>query len=76
VPVAALVRSDVGIQYSQPKAKPLPGTVHPERAVYLVRAENHGSSREALDRCHHFIMFPGGQLDQSLIVSVAGNIIM
>ena len=48
----------------------------PERAVYLLGAEDHGLSRKALDKCHHFIMIPGSQLDQSLNVSVAGSIIM
>jgi tRNA G18 (ribose-2'-O)-methylase SpoU len=66
----------IGVEYPHPKARPLPDFVHPERAVYLLGAEDHGLSRKALEKCHQFIMIPGSQLDQSLNVSVAGSIIM
>jgi tRNA G18 (ribose-2'-O)-methylase SpoU len=66
----------IGVEYPHPKAKALPDFVHPERAVYLLGAEDHGLSRKALEMCHHFIMIPGSKLDQSLNVSVAGSIIM
>jgi tRNA G18 (ribose-2'-O)-methylase SpoU len=66
----------IGVEYPHPKARPLPDFVHPERAVYLLGAEDHGLSRKALDKCHQFIMIPGSQLNQSLNVAVAGSIIM
>ncbi len=38
----------VGVEI-EPGAKPLPGFKHPERAAYLLGAEDHGLTREALE---------------------------
>jgi tRNA G18 (ribose-2'-O)-methylase SpoU len=46
---------------------------HPERAIYLLGAEDHGLTRKALDRCHKLIQLPG---DYCMNVSVAGSIVM
>jgi tRNA G18 (ribose-2'-O)-methylase SpoU len=46
---------------------------HPERAVYLLGAEDHGLTKEALDRCHQIVRLPG---ERSVNVAVAGSIIL
>jgi tRNA G18 (ribose-2'-O)-methylase SpoU len=46
---------------------------HPERAVYLLGAEDHGLTREERDACHALIQLPG---EFSMNVSVAGSIVM
>ena len=46
---------------------------HPERAVYLLGAEDHGMSKKAMDTCHDLIQF---ESKHCLNVSVAGSIIM
>lgn len=44
---------------------------HPERAAYLLGAEDHGLSPETLRACHHVVRLPGGSLN----VAVAGSIV-
>jgi tRNA G18 (ribose-2'-O)-methylase SpoU len=56
-----------------PEARPLPGYTHPERCVYLLGAEDHGLSKEAVTRCHDLVVLPG---ERCLNVSVAGSIVM
>lgn len=46
---------------------------HPQRAVYLLGAEDNGLSRKAIDRCHVLIQLPGAS---SLNVAVAGSIVL
>lgn len=46
---------------------------HPERAIYLLGAEDHGLSAAAIDRCHQFIEIPSSRC---LNVAVAGAIVM
>jgi len=46
---------------------------HPKRACYLLGAEDHGLTSEALARCHKFIKLRGLY---SLNVSVAGSIVI
>lgn len=46
---------------------------HPERAVYLLGAEDHGLSENAIDHCNNMIKF---ESKQCLNVAVAGSIIM
>lgn len=55
--------------------KPLDGFVHPERAVYLLGAEDHGLPKWALDRCVYHLSIPTVR-PESLNVAVAGAIIM
>ena len=46
---------------------------HPERAVYLLGAEDHGLSKAASERCHRLVVLPG---ERSMNVAVAGSIVM
>ena len=62
----------VGIELD-PKATPLPAYKHPDRAVYLLGAEDHGLSPDALARCHSVVKLPG---TESMNVAVAGSIVM
>lgn len=56
-----------------PTATALADFPHPERAVYLLGAEDHGLTRAAIERCHRHVILPG---DKSLNVAVAGSIVM
>ena len=47
--------------------------VHPERACYLLGAEDVGLSSEAIKSCKQIVQLPGAQ---SLNVAVAGSIVM
>ena len=66
----------VGVEFPHEKAVPLGEFEHPERAVYLLGAEDHGLSKRALEKCHRVVYIPGSRLEQSLNVAVAGSIIM
>ncbi len=66
----------VGIEYPNDQAKPLTNFNHPSQAIYLLGAEDHGLSKQALALCHRVTMIPGSVLDSSLNVSVAGSILM
>jgi tRNA G18 (ribose-2'-O)-methylase SpoU len=48
---------------------------HAERCIYLLGAEDHGLSKEALDMCDYVIQIPCLR-DQSMNVSVAGSIVL
>lgn len=54
-------------------SKPISTFKHPERACYLLGAEDHGLTKEALSKCHHIVQLPG---EHSLNVAVAGSIVM
>lgn len=56
-------------------AKLLPEFSHPERAVYLLGAEDSGLPRSVLDRCHYTVQIPTVR-DWSMNVAVAGSIVM
>lgn len=56
-------------------AKSLPEFSHPQRAVYLLGAEDHGIPRNVLDRCHYTVQIPTAR-DWSMNVAVAGSIVM
>lgn len=62
----------VGIELDE-RALMLPKFHHPERCVYLLGAEDHGLSKDALSKCHSIVQLPG---KFSMNVSVAGSIIM
>lgn len=62
----------IGVELDD-RAKPLHHFTHPERAVYLLGAEDHGLSKEAIARCNSLIKLPG---DYSMNVAVAGSIVM
>ena len=46
---------------------------HPRRCVYLLGAEDHGLTKEAIDNAHFLVKFPS---KYSLNVAVAGSIVM
>lgn len=62
----------VGVEM-HPEAIPLHQANHPERAVYLLGAEDHGLTHEALDACQRLVILPG---ERSMNVAVAGSIVM
>lgn len=64
----------VGIELD-PRATMLGEYDHPERACYLLGAEDHGLSVDARDRCHDLVQIEGPK-PQSLNVSVAGSLVM
>jgi tRNA G18 (ribose-2'-O)-methylase SpoU len=47
----------VGVELD-PRAKSLTGYRHPERAVYLLGAEDHGLPPGVVDRCHDLVVIP------------------
>lgn len=62
----------IGIELHD-RSTPLKRFVHPERAVYLLGAEDHGLSPEALQRCDRLIQI---ESKMCLNVAVAGSIVM
>ncbi|MBZ9730798.1 RNA methyltransferase [Salegentibacter sp. JZCK2] len=62
----------VGVELAK-NAEPLENFSHPRRCVYLLGAEDHGLSNEAIKKSHFLVKF---QSSLSLNVSVAGSIIM
>ena len=46
---------------------------HPERAIYILGAEDHGLSDDTTSRCKHIVLLPG---TLCLNVAVAGSIVM
>jgi len=55
------------------RAKPLHSIVHPERACYILGAEDTGVPKRVLERCPLVVSIPG---DYSLNVAVAGSIVL
>jgi len=62
----------VGIELDK-RARPIHTFAHPERAVYLLGAEDRGLSKEAIARCHSLVCLPG---EWSMNVAVAGSIVL
>ncbi len=62
----------IGVELDD-RARPLHTFRHPERAVYLLGAEDHGLSKDAIARCHQLIRLPG---QWSMNVAVAGSIVL
>ena len=62
----------IGVELDQ-RSEPLTGFEHPERAIYLLGAEDHGLSETALNHCAKLIQFDS---KYCLNVSVAGSIVM
>jgi tRNA G18 (ribose-2'-O)-methylase SpoU len=54
-------------------ARPIGNYVHPERAIYLLGAEDNGLTRATMNRCHALIQLPGRE---SLNVASAGTIVL
>jgi tRNA G18 (ribose-2'-O)-methylase SpoU len=55
--------------------RPLSRFVHPERAVYLLGAEDNGIPPAILARCHHVVSLPACRTE-SYNVAVAGSLVM
>lgn len=62
----------IGVE-QDPKAKPLPEFTHPERAVYLLGAEDHGLPEEIRGACDTLVEIPSLRC---LNVAVAGSIVL
>lgn len=62
----------VGIELIESATK-LSEFTHPRQACYLLGAEDHGLSKEAIEKCDHIIYLPG---ERSMNVSVAGSIVL
>lgn len=62
----------VGVELDE-RAQPLEEFHHPRRCVYLLGAEDHGLTKEAIERSHFLVKFKS---KFSLNVSVAGSIVM
>lgn len=62
----------VGVELDE-KSVPSAEFQHPKRCIYLLGAEDHGLSSEAISSCHQLVQLPG---DKCLNVSVAGSLIM
>ena len=63
----------IGIELNQ-QAVLLDAYDHPRHACYLLGAEDHGLSNEALEKCHELIQIPYGEC--CLNVATAGSICM
>ena len=62
----------IGIEIT-PGSIPLKKFSHPERAVYILGAEDHGLSPDVLEKCAATVQLPGRWC---LNVAVAGSIVM
>lgn len=61
----------VGVELDS-RAVSLPAFNHPERAVYLLGAEDDGLPPDVREQCDHIVEIPGGNLN----VAVAGSIVL
>ena len=64
----------VGVELD-PRAGELGSFAHPERAAYLLGAEDHGLPAGVRDRCHHLVQVETA-LPESLNVATAGAILL
>lgn len=64
----------VGVELD-PRAVPLERFHHPDRAVYLLGAEDHGLPPSVTDRCHHLVQV-SSSVSWSLNVATAGSIVL
>lgn len=64
----------VGVELD-PRAQQLESFVHPERAVYLLGAEDHGLPRPVLNRCHSLVQISTVH-PESMNVAVAGSLVL
>jgi tRNA G18 (ribose-2'-O)-methylase SpoU len=62
----------VGVEMHE-TSEPLETFEHPRRCVYLLGAEDHGLSKEAIEKSHFLVQFPS---EMSLNVAVAGSIVL
>lgn len=64
----------VGVEMD-PRAKMLREFKHPERACYLLGAEDHGLTPDVLDRCHYLVQIATPH-PASMNVAVAGSLVL
>jgi tRNA G18 (ribose-2'-O)-methylase SpoU len=64
----------VGVELD-PRAIPLDELVHPERALYLLGAEDDGLPPSVVDRCHHVVSVPC-PTPRSMNVACAGSVVI
>jgi tRNA G18 (ribose-2'-O)-methylase SpoU len=64
----------VGVELD-PRAQDLDGFTHPERAAYLLGAEDHGLPLAVLDRCHYLVQVETAA-PESMNVACAGSILL
>lgn len=64
----------VGVELDD-RSTPLRNFVHPERACYLLGAEDNGLSRKASDRCHQLVQIEAAK-PYSMNVAVAGSLVL
>lgn len=64
----------IGMELSE-VAISLPEFTHPPRAIYLLGAEDHGLTNEAIERCHALVQIPSVR-PYCLNVASAGTILM
>lgn len=55
------------------RSLPLPTYTHPERAIYILGAEDNGLSKDVLERCRDVVQIPS---EFCLNVAVAGSIVL
>lgn len=63
----------IGVELAD-KAVPLSGFKHPERACYLLGAEDHGLGPREIEACHKIVIITGGKA--CLNVASAGTVVM
>lgn len=64
----------VGVELD-PRGEQLPTFIHPERAVYLLGAEDHGLPAHVVDKCHSLVEIPSLE-PRSMNVAVAGSVVI
>jgi len=64
----------VGVELD-PRATALPDYSHPERAVYLLGAEDQGLPPSVVDLCHSVVQIPAVR-SQSMNVAAAGSVLL
>lgn len=62
----------VGVEQCE-RSRNLPEFSHPERAIYVLGAEDSGLPREVIERCNHVVSIDTAEC---LNVAVAGSIVM
>lgn len=62
----------VGVELDE-RARHLDGATHPVQACYLLGAEDHGLTKDAMSACHELVKLPGRF---SMNVAVAGSIVI
>ena len=62
----------VGVEKDD-KAEDLEHFNHPRRCVYLLGAEDHGLTKQAIEKSHFLVQFPS---QYSLNVAIAGSIVL